>query len=179
MQRQGTLATRFATELRLEHKLLKDMLQLWESKRTGGLPPARAAFDAAALKPFLPNLTIFEYETATSRYRFRLIGTAIAETFQRDSTGQYLDEVYAGAELEMLREGFDAVRLTRRPKVMSGTLCLPQRASLSLEGLLLPLEVAPSQNPQILAAVYFRYAEEVAYTEAEMFAHALPRGSVA
>lgn len=167
MAREERLAARFATELELDHKLLRDALRLWDSKRSDGTPPSRAAFAAAELKPFLPNLMIVEYETESGRYRFRLIGTAITETFKRDATGQYLDEIYAGHELQSLREGFDAARLTRYPKALFGTLRSPRRASLSVEGLLMPLDVAAGQNPQMLIAIYFRYAEDVAYSDVE------------
>lgn len=179
MARQERLAARFAAELHLDHKLLRDVLQLWDSKRSDGAPPARASFGAAELKPFLPNLIIAEFEAASRRYRFRLIGTAIAETFQRDATGQYLDEIYTGDELETLREGFDAVRLTRNPKALTGTLCSPRRASLALEGLLMPLEVTAGQNPQILVAVYFRYAEDLGYVDIEPTSVAADRASAA
>ncbi len=43
MAREERLAARFATELELDHKLLRDALRLWDSKRSDGTPPSRAA----------------------------------------------------------------------------------------------------------------------------------------
>ena len=125
--------------------------------------PPRSSFDAQTLKAFLPHIFISEYEAATRRYRYRLIGTAITDYFRRNATGQYFDEIYSTPDLHDLRDMHDAARLAGEPKTISGKVAPCGRATMKAEALLLPVGVAAGQNPQLLGALYLS-VHETAFT---------------
>src|SRR5690606_28481915 len=97
---------------------LVELVRLWYLRRgADGMPP-RSAFDAQTLKAFLPHIFIAEFETATQRYRYRLIGTALTEAFARNTTGRYFDEIYSPPDLHDLRDILDMARLSGEPKTV-------------------------------------------------------------
>jgi hypothetical protein len=146
---------RLDSSLRAGQAPLVELMKSWYLRRgAGGLPP-RSAFDAQALKAFLPHIFISEYETATRRYRFRLIGTAVTEAFRRNATGCYFDDIYCTPDLHELRDMHDAARLSGEPKTISGRMIPAGRTAMKVEALLLPVGVAEGQNPQLLGAMYF------------------------
>ena len=147
------------THLRAAQPPLIELVKLWVLRRgADGLPP-RSSFDAPRLKAFLPHIFISEYETATRRYRYRLIGTAITDYFRRNATGHYFDEIYSTPDLHDLHGFHDAARLAREPKTIGGKVTPAGRAAMKVEALLLPVSVADSQNQQLLGALYFSASE--------------------
>jgi hypothetical protein len=64
---------------------------LWRRTKGAGLVPRRAAFTAETLHSWLPSIVILDQ--IDTRYRFRLIGTAIVATSGCDVTGRYIDEI--------------------------------------------------------------------------------------
>lgn len=141
--------------LRATQPPMIELAKLWYLRRGPDGLPSRSAFDAQALKAFLPHIVISEYEVATRRYRYRLIGTAITDHFRRNDTGCYFDEIYGAPDLHDLRDIHDAVRLAGEPKTISGKITLSDRAAAKIEALLLPVGVPDGQNPQIVGALYF------------------------
>lgn len=145
--------------LRVSREPLQALVKSWYLQRgTDGLPP-RSAFEADVLKPVLPHVLIVEFEPATQRYRYRLVGTAITEAVRRNVTGRYADEIYAGADLEAVRRVFDAARLSREPTSLRGRAAFAGRAVLAVDGLLLPVGTAAGGNPQLIGALYFSNGE--------------------
>lgn len=147
------------SHLRAAQPPLIALVKLWYLRRgADGLPP-RSSFDAQTLKAFLPHIFISEYEAATRRYRYRLIGTAITDYFRRNATGQYFDDIYSTPDLHDLRDMHDAARLAGEPKTISGKVAPCGRATMKAEALLLPVGVAAGQNPQLLGALYLSVHE--------------------
>ncbi len=72
---------------------LTQALALWREKAGARAIPSRHDFDAHALKAYLPTVAIVEAvdESETRRYRFRLMGTAIADLLG-DHTGKFIDQ---------------------------------------------------------------------------------------
>src|SRR3546814_8065479 len=78
----------------------RDLLTLWQTGRAADQPhslPLRSAFDPLALRRFLGNLLIVDIErampgasamAADTRYRYRLIGTEVAQMSGRDKIGR-------------------------------------------------------------------------------------------
>jgi hypothetical protein len=64
---------------------------LWRRSKGVGSVPRRAEFTAETLHPWLPSIVILDQ--IDTRYRFRLIGTAIVAIYGRDATGTYFDEI--------------------------------------------------------------------------------------
>src|SRR5689334_30045 len=97
---------RFAEEMRMPARCdaalgfdtpqLAQAVTIWREKAGSDGLPQRSAFDARTLKAFLPNVIIAERveENVKPRYRFRLMGTAIAELLG-DFTGKFLEDAVA------------------------------------------------------------------------------------
>lgn len=73
--------------------VLADLLSLWRSEAAGGIP-AREAFTARKLQPFMRNIGLYERigEGEHRRYRVRLMGSGIVQ-YYGELTGRYLDDV--------------------------------------------------------------------------------------
>lgn len=70
------------------------LLEYWRSKRLGDRFPRRAAIEPRDLVEILPYLLIIDrLDGAESDYRFRLVGTRIAE-IEGDCTGRLLSELF-------------------------------------------------------------------------------------
>ncbi len=74
--------------------------------------PARRDIDPVEVPTLLPHLQLIEI-VAGGRFRYRLIGTALAEAFGRDYTGQYPDELFDAARARSIIESHNAVRDAR------------------------------------------------------------------
>jgi hypothetical protein len=73
------------------------ILAYWETKRGVRQMPARRDIDPTDLPRVLPYLQLIE-PGPPDRFRYRLVGTAIVQTFGHDYTGRFLDELSLGSE---------------------------------------------------------------------------------
>lgn len=127
----------------------QDLLSYWESNRSPGGLPDRSAFDPLVLRRFLGNLLIADVETAPSgdrRFRYRLIGTDLAEISGRDVTGRYFDDIYDPVALAEMQHCFGWVLENRQPARVFGTLRHANRAFLGFEGIFLPISTDGSDT---------------------------------
>jgi hypothetical protein len=76
------------------HAQLRDLHAYWLRKKGERRAPPRAAIDPMEIVPLLPHVGLVDVvRNPVLRFRFRLVGTAIAAGYGRDITGCYLDEV--------------------------------------------------------------------------------------
>src|ERR1700736_619243 len=76
--------------------VLRAALAYWEGKRGDRPMPQRGDIDPDELRPVLSHLQITEVIDGGSRFRYRLVGTAIVEAFGAEFTGRYVDELMSG-----------------------------------------------------------------------------------
>lgn len=142
----------------------RDLLALWQAGRGDDqVLPLRGAFDPLALRRFLGNLLIVDIEraspqnpatAATTRLRYRLIGTEVAQMSGRDMTKQYFDEIYDPAALGEMRYCFGWVADRHQPARVFGTFRHANRAFLGFEALFLPVATDdPGLATQVIAYV--------------------------
>ena len=83
---------------------LATLFEYWKSKADGRHLPARRDIDPVNLPRHLSSLMLIDDigEDGPHRYRFRLIGTALARLLVRDPTARPLDEVLDDSELEAI-----------------------------------------------------------------------------
>lgn len=133
--------------LAFEAPTLKKALALWREKADGCGVPSRREFGARVLKAHLPHLTIVDAvdEGQVRRYRFRLMGTAIAELLG-DHTGKFIDE----AIVSPFRERWTAVMATPlaagAPVRIFGRVEYNNLDFLAMEILLAPLRDDDAQS---------------------------------
>lgn len=118
---------------------LKPLLSLWRSRCRDGRLPARADFDPCDLREHMGWIVLTDVEQAPLRFRFRLVGSRVAEMAGRDVTGCYLDEVYPPDIYRVVVAGYHEAIKRRQPVRVHGRFCQVDRCFLALESLELPL----------------------------------------
>lgn len=95
-------------DLSVEHPLLKGMLahyrELCAQAELPGEPPAWNLFLPRRADPdLLPHLLVLDCRAPSpGGFRWRLMGTAILDVIDRDTTGETFDELYAGDSLHRM-----------------------------------------------------------------------------
>ena len=82
---------------------VEEFVSYWDGLRAGDRLPGRQHFDPVHIPAFLANIWLLDIQPEPLRFRFRLVGTRVAEFLGRDPTGQWVDETYpsfAGSEIE-------------------------------------------------------------------------------
>ena len=74
----------------IDHADLRRLHRYWLSKRGGRAFPARADIDPTEIPTLLPHVLLVDVLDGGQRFRFRLVGTAVARG--RDPTGRFLHE---------------------------------------------------------------------------------------
>jgi hypothetical protein len=85
----------------------------WREKAGTGMP-SRAEFDPVDVRDLLPNLMMVDVVGQPPRFRYRLVGTRVAQYTGFDFTGRYLDEmVFQGRDF--MDECYGRLLSERRP----------------------------------------------------------------
>lgn len=119
----------------------EDLLAHWNANRGASGLPDRSSFDPLSLRPYLGNLLIVDVEDGQPerRYRYRLIGTEVADMSGRDMTGRYFEDIYNPTALTEMRHCFGWVVDRKQPARVFGTFRHAHRAFLAFEGIFLPV----------------------------------------
>jgi hypothetical protein len=97
------------------HPYLSAMHRYWEARRGEREMPARADLHPQDMVPFLGNVFLIDVEHEPRRFRFRLIGTAVVDSYGKDLTGRYTDEVEPLLYREMIERHYNQTVDERRP----------------------------------------------------------------
>lgn len=76
------------------HPNLRRLHDYWRSKRPVTGLPRRRDIDPVEIGPLLNYVLLLSVERDPLRFRYRLIGSAIADVSRPNVTGRYMDEVY-------------------------------------------------------------------------------------
>lgn len=138
--------------------VLSEALAYWEAVRGTRLMPQRRDIDPSALRRILPHIQITEVIDGGSRFRYRLVGTAIVEAFGAEFTGKYVDELVTGERDAFVHACYRAVREARRPAVVRSKYVTTKDIDLTANRVLMPLSEDGSEVHQILGALTFEFA---------------------
>ncbi len=156
---------------------LSHLLDVWRQQCPGpGRLPPRLAIDPIALGPeLLPYVALVEAVDDGRRFRFRLVGSQLAENAGLDLTGRYVDEVnpnksYAAYIADLYTQSMRArgpIYSETRYRSGSGRIGLTRR-------LICPLSSGGEQIDMFVAAQVFEadngLGDTPTYTFAEGFA---------
>jgi hypothetical protein len=122
------------SEVPISHHL--DLYHHWLGKTNGRVMPAHGDIDPVDIPKVLPHIALVH--KPDGQYRFRLVGTNIAETIGQDLTGAPIDSHSgdAGAPLEGIAE---RVFTTARPVFVTGFFKTGLGAVQNVSALFLPL----------------------------------------
>lgn len=74
------------------HKELQEILAYWLKKKGNRFAPSRSDIDPAEITHLLPYVGLVDVLRNPLRFRYRLAGTQIVESYGYELTGHYLDE---------------------------------------------------------------------------------------
>ncbi|MEQ9331561.1 PAS domain-containing protein [Thalassobaculum sp.] len=94
----------------------------WLEKRGDRRLPARADFPVEELRPWLGHVSLVDVTPAPRRFRWRLVGTGIAEQLGRDATGRWFDDLYEGEILDGYVRAYTKAVERRQPVFHNGDL---------------------------------------------------------
>lgn len=134
------------------------VLAYWETKRGARLMPARRDIDPTDLPRVLPFLQLIE-AVASNRFRYRLVGTAIVQTFGHDYTGRFLDELPLGAErINFFASKLRAVRDNARPMFLRTQYVSAKGVHFMANRLYVPLSENDRDVNMILGSLTFEFS---------------------
>ena len=93
--------------------VLRTLWKYWRDRRGDRLLPNRAEIDPVDIPTILPYLQLIEY--VSGRFRFRLTGTAVVESYGAELTGKFVDDCMRGNRSEIAIRHFAMVIDTRKP----------------------------------------------------------------
>lgn len=115
------------------------LLDLWQTKANGRTMPRRSDLTPRDLKDVLRNILLLErVQTTPSRYRFRLVGTGLAE-LGGDRTGKMLEDFLPAEHLPRWTDCCDLILDGGKPMRFLGRVHLEGREYLDAENLYVPL----------------------------------------
>lgn len=158
------MSTSQGWNLRVENGLAFDVPELnalstvWSDKaRLAGGLPARDAFDAESLKPFLRHVAIVEravHPTGRMSYRYRFFGHALAQRFG-EQTGQFIEMSIAPDRLRRWIATYDAVLEESEPKRLVSMFESARLSYREGESFLAPLANFGRKPNAVLGGTYF------------------------
>lgn len=117
-----------------------NLYRYWDTKRAGRPTPCRRDIDPTEIVPLLPYLAIVENDG--DGYRWRLMGTAIANDFGRDLTGQPFGGYVAPTPfVQIMTSTFDRVLGTGTPAFQESVFRTTLGANQWVSRLVLPLSL--------------------------------------
>lgn len=98
----------------LAHTRLTGLYRFWDEKRGARPMPCRADFRPEEMQRFLGYVILIDVEEAPRRFRFRLVGTEIVQSYGFEVTGRYSDVVQPPSYRAMIERHYSqAVDLAR------------------------------------------------------------------
>lgn len=101
----------------IRHPDLLRLYDYWATRRRGRSFPARADLDPVEFRFALGNVTLIDVLYEPLRFRFRLVGTLMAQRMGWDLTGKMVDEIPDASYRDSVIQGFRKVVETRRPNM--------------------------------------------------------------
>jgi hypothetical protein len=102
----------------IRHPDLRRLYDYWDSRRKGRRYPARADIDPVEFSFALGNVTLVDVLYDPLRFRFRLMGTLMAQRAGSDLTGRMVDELPVPAYRDLLLEAYRTTIRTGEPNTM-------------------------------------------------------------
>ena len=146
----------------IDQPVLRFLREYWEGKRQGRAMPSRADIRPSEMKEHLGWVILLDVLPDFSDFRYRTIGSRVAEYFLADSTGKLMSDAFASYG-EIAVNGVLAVhRKCARDKVVlrsHGGAGWLGRSFLDFDALYLPLSEDGETANMILSGFTFDQAE--------------------
>jgi hypothetical protein len=139
----------------IRHPDLRRLYDYWDARRQGRRYPARADIDPVEFSFALGNVTLIDVLYDPLRFRFRLMGTLMAQRSGFDLTGRMVDEVPIPEYRDLLLNAYRHLVTTGEPNTTIHEQTIHDRL-YEFEVLRLPLaEDGETINMLLLCPMYF------------------------
>ncbi|MGH6934127.1 MAG: PAS domain-containing protein [Dongiaceae bacterium] len=137
---------------------LRAVADYWRGKKRDRAMPSRADIDPVELRLLLPNIYLLDV-LGPSRYRYRLIGTMIAERLKADATGRDVDDKLFGENAPAIVQMYDHVANHGSPVLNNARLFWTEVNWLNYTSVILPLSNDGVNVNMMLGAMDFWLTE--------------------
>lgn len=139
----------------LTDETLKLLADYWRSIANGAAVPLRRNFEPMSIPFLLPDVCMIELAQPERRFRYRLIGTRIAEKAGFDATGRFLDELDCGRTISFVIKLLQRCVDLRQPVASLSRFGKAGRTQLLVRRVFLPLTLGRGSVDQILCGQTF------------------------
>ena len=136
--------------------LLKRLHQDWDARRRGREFPAREDFDPVDLAYILGHMSLVDVMHAPRQFRYRLLGSKVADRLGFELTGKFLDALPAPNYRELIRDHFEAVIEARAPMVVVRDQLFTDDKYWNCEALVLPLSADGTRIDILMTALAWK-----------------------
>lgn len=136
----------------------RELFAYWRSKARPGRLPARKDIDPIDIPKLLPWLSLVEVDWSgeAPRFRFRVVGTSVAERFGRDATGLWFEDAYDDPKIyEAQMAIFTQVATTRQPSLTRPVPPIPDREFITCRRLIVPMTGDDDRVSQMISLLNF------------------------
>jgi hypothetical protein len=137
--------------------ILKAALEYWRRLRGLGELPRRRDIDPTTLPKLLPHLQLIDVVESGTRFRYRLVGTALVTAFGKEYTGKHLDELFKGERLAYATHVYSTVCARRRPVFLRNRYSTTKDVAMTANRLYMPLSDDGCSVNIILGALTFEW----------------------
>ena len=144
---------------RVDAPVLDFYLSYWREKRSRNKMPARSQLRPSEIREHIASITLAEGLPGLDDFRFRIVGTKVAQYFLADATGKTIRQLYAAAVKPVI-DGI--VQLHRAPLERAAPLLIHASTTLveglyftAFDVLYLPLSDSAGNGAFVLGAYSF------------------------
>lgn len=137
------------------HPELKKILEYWLSKKGTRIAPSRIDIDPAEIQPLLRYVGMVDVLRDPLRFRYRLAGSAIVQSYGQEVTGHFLDEIDLGGHQHEIFSEYEKVAQTGEAVCATWDYTRRDGRHLNYERLALPLSSDGKSVDMLFGGIVF------------------------
>jgi len=141
----------------VDDPILKSMFEYWDRKRGERAVAARRDIDPTEIPKLLPHIQLTEVLDDCTRFRFRLVGTAVVQAYGADFTGKYTDELYSPRVRARIERTYQIIYNKKRPMFLRSRYVTAKGYDIVANRLLAPLSDDGGDVDMVIAALTFEF----------------------
>ena len=122
-----------------ENASLRELMAYWRGRHPDGRLPTRADIDPLHIPKLLPSIFLVDALKGPPHFRYRLMGTRLAETYGIDITGKAVNEAFPPSIIGVVEALYRQVAEKRKPIRTYGKLIWLGKHHIAFESIHLPL----------------------------------------
>jgi hypothetical protein len=148
------IGNNFDAASQILHPGSRQLFRYWEALREERACPSKAELDLKSVRKVVPNLFIWERDTSSNSFRYRLAGTAIAELLHHDPTGWDAMHKWDNFERAIMMRSFDLAMVKYQPALVRMRLITNKRDVIGCELIVLPVLGRNADDVQLLGGLF-------------------------